>query len=141
MCLCSAEGHLFALSLLLISDIECPRYLDNMIVSSLTATHVLLGLVMVFSAKVLYDLVLSPLRHFRGPFLARFSDSYRAILTLGGRVDESYRKWHREWGTAVRVGPNAISIGDPDLIKVIYATKNPWLKVTRSLSDIYAHPY
>jgi hypothetical protein len=54
---------------------------------------------------------------------------YRSGLTHMGHVDYHKRRWHQKWGLAVRVGPNAISISDPDMIKVIYTTKNPWRKV------------
>ena len=95
-------------------------------VSVLPLLLVSLGLLV---AKVVYDIFLSPLRHFNGPFLARWTDAYRALLTAGGFVDHHKRAWHRRWGTAVRVGPNTISISDPELLKVIYTTKSPWIKV------------
>jgi hypothetical protein len=87
---------------------------------------VLAGMVAV---KVLYEITLSPLRRFPGPFLAKLTDFYRAGLTTRGNVDHHNRQWHQKWGSAVRVGPNAISLSDPELIKVVYTSKNAWLKV------------
>jgi hypothetical protein len=36
---------------------------------------------------------------------------------------------HRQYGSVVRIGPNALSISDPSMIRVIYSTRNPWKKV------------
>lgn len=100
-----------------------------MAISAISGTHVLLAVGSLVVAKILYEFLFSPLRHIPGPFLARFTDFYRAGLTWLGDVDGNQRAWHRRWGSAVRVGPNTIGISDPDLIKVIYTTKNSWLKV------------
>jgi hypothetical protein len=99
-----------------------------MALSSVLASYVLWAVVTLVGVRVVYELLLSPLRQFPGPLLARFT-FYRAGITLTGRLDHWKRAWHRRWGPAVRVGPNAISLSDPDLIKVIYTTKNAWLKV------------
>ncbi|KAK4235413.1 cytochrome P450 [Achaetomium macrosporum] len=99
-----------------------------MALSSVPISYVLWAVVALVVVRVVYELLLSPLRQFPGPLLAKFTDFYRAGLTLTGRVDHWKRTWHRRWGPAVRVGPNAISLNDPDLIKVIYTTKNAWLK-------------
>lgn len=107
-----------------------------MALSTISFTYVLYGGVALIVARVLYEFLLSPLKHIPGPFLAKFTDFYRAGLTTQGHVDSTTRGWHKKWGSAVRVGPNAISISDPDLIRVIYTTKNPWRKVSkRSLSN------
>ncbi|PSR82638.1 cytochrome P450 [Coniella lustricola] len=83
--------------------------------------------------KIAWDFLFSPLRNFPGPFAARFTDSWRAFWTARGDMDVTHLKWHRRYDkTAVRIGPNAVSIGDPALIRTIYSTKNPWKK-----SDMY----
>jgi hypothetical protein len=81
------------------------------------------------AGKLVYETFVSPLSKFPGPLAAKLTDGYRSLLTLGGDVDSHTRAWHDRWGTAVRVGPNAISLSDPDLIKAVYTTKNPWRKV------------
>ncbi|VUC35059.1 unnamed protein product, partial [Clonostachys rosea] len=103
-----------------------------MALSAIPPVLVLYGIVAVGAVKVVYELFFSPLSHIPGPFLAKFTDLYRSGLTHMGHVDSHKRRWHQKWGPAVRVGPNAISISDPDMIKVIYTTKNPWRK-----SDMY----
>jgi hypothetical protein len=80
--------------------------------------------------RVFYELLFSPLRRIPGPLSAKFTDFFRAYLATKGHVDGHMRAWHRKWGSAVRVGPNTVSISDPDLIRVIYTTRNPWRKVS-----------
>ncbi|KAI6779237.1 uncharacterized protein J7T54_007764 [Emericellopsis cladophorae] len=84
----------------------------------MTANPITLSLAIILatlaSAKLVWELLFSPLRAFPGD------------------VDRKHLAWHHKWGSAVRVGPNAISLNDPDLIKTLYGTKNPWRK-----SDMY----
>lgn len=87
---------------------------------------VLLGAVI---ARTAWELLFSPLKAFPGPFLAKFTNVLRAFRAYEGNFDIHARAWHRKCGSAVRVGPNAISLSDPDMIKVVYAVRNPWLKV------------
>ncbi|KAL2211773.1 cytochrome P450 [Sarocladium strictum] len=82
----------------------------------------------VIFAKIVWELFLSPLRAFPGPFLARFTDAWRAYLATTGAFDRHQINWHRQWGSTVRIGPKTISLSDPDLIKVVYASKNAWRK-------------
>ncbi|KAF4967945.1 hypothetical protein FSARC_4598 [Fusarium sarcochroum] len=79
-------------------------------------------------ARIVYEFFFSPLKRIPGPLLSKFTDFYRAYLAKQGHVDQDILSWHRKWGSAVRVGPNTISISDPDLIRVIYTTRNPWRK-------------
>ncbi len=105
-----------------------------MAIAAVSLSYMLIGTIILCSLGLIYDLLFSPLRHFKGPLIGRFTNFYRAVLTLGGKVDQHFQDWHRRWGHAVRVGPNAVSIADPDLIKVIYTTKNAWSKVSQGLS-------
>ena len=88
---------------------------------------VTLGLLVL--TKLVWDLFLSPLRSIPGPLLAKTTDIWRAIHTYRGRVDLKHVGLHRKYGTAVQVGPNCVSISDPNLIRTIYSTRNPWRKV------------
>jgi hypothetical protein len=98
-------------------------------VFSLKLGHILWGLFGLIVAKLSWEILLSPLRVFPGPFLAKITDTYRAALTVLGHIDSVHLDWHKRYGTAVRIGPNCISISDPGLIRTIYATKDAWLKV------------
>ncbi|RMY20294.1 hypothetical protein D0867_04098 [Hortaea werneckii] len=84
------------------------------------------------ATKLACDAFTSPLSSFPGPFAAKITDIYRALKTARGDIDSTHRKWHEEYGSAVRIGPNTVSFSDPYLIKVIYSTKNAWQK-----SDMY----
>lgn len=79
--------------------------------------------------KLIWEFLFSPLKDFPGPFAARFTNIWRVLATLRGQVDFVHVQLHRKHGSAVRIGPNVISLGDPKLIKTIYATNNPWKKV------------
>ncbi|KAF2768767.1 cytochrome P450 [Teratosphaeria nubilosa] len=98
----------------------------------MTLGQVAVALVLAAIAYAVYQLRFSRLSAFPGPFGSQVTDIPRAVAAATGRVDDIHRQWHKKYGTAVRIGPNAISISDPNLIKVIYATKNAWTK-----SDMY----
>lgn len=97
----------------------------------ISAVQLVCAAVVLVLTRVASELLFSPLKAFPGPFAAKFTDFWRAFLTVRGNVDTEMRNWHKRWGRAVRVGPNAISLCDPDLIKVVYAStsKNAWRKV------------
>ena len=80
-------------------------------------------------ARLIWELAFSPLRKFRGPLAARFTHLWRVRAVLLGNAEAHHRQWHRRYGTAVRVGPDAVMLDDPDLIKTIYTGKNAWKKV------------
>lgn len=86
-----------------------------------------LGLLLL--TKLVSDILLSPLRSIPGPFLAKSTDIWRAYHTHKGCVDRKHVELHRKYGSAVRIGPNCVSISDPSLIRTIYSTRNPWKKV------------
>lgn len=95
-----------------------------------TGGHFVLGLCLFIVSKIIWELLFSPLHRFPGPFAAKFTDVWRAAWSAKGDIDTTHLRWHRKYdATAVRIGPNAISIGDPALIRTIYSTKDPWKKV------------
>lgn len=105
---------------------------------ALSETQLALAVTLLIIVGVVRELFFSPLRAFPGPVVARFTNFWRAFLTTRGNVDSVTRGWHQKWGTAVRIGPNAISLSDPSLIRVVYAStsKNAWRKV-RSHPDLF----
>ncbi|KAJ5342086.1 hypothetical protein N7541_011210 [Penicillium brevicompactum] len=98
---------------------------------------VALGLLAV--TKLIWDTYFSSLRCIPGPALARITNVWRALHAYGGHIDRKNVQLHRKYGTAVRVGPNCVSISDPSLIRTIYSTRNPWKKVRYGapFSDMY----
>ena len=59
-----------------------------------------------------------------GPFLAGLSNFYRAYYYWNGRLSRKFQDLHRTYGYLVRVGPNHVSISDPDAIPIVHGT-NP----------------
>lgn len=99
--------------------------------------HPLLWVVVCSVAAIAFgQLLFSPLRAFPGPFASKFTKVWHAIAVLSGHIDRTNIEWHRKYGSAVRIGPNTISISDPNLIRVIYGTKSAWLKVHSDLRQV-----
>ncbi|KAJ5635329.1 uncharacterized protein N7484_008642 [Penicillium longicatenatum] len=92
----------------------------------------LIALGLLCLTKLVWDIFFSPLKAIPGPTLAKVTNFWRAIHTYRGRVDLKHLDLHRKYGNAVQIGPNCVSISDPDLIRTIYSTRNPWKK-----SDMY----
>ncbi|CAE6472151.1 unnamed protein product [Rhizoctonia solani] len=72
-------------------------------------------------------------RRFSGPWLAGLSGWWMSYTVLTGHQNEDIRKLHEKYGTFVRIGPNHISISDPDAMETVYAHGSGFLK-----SDFYA---
>lgn len=104
----------------------------------LQITHVLswIGLVMATLATVTlaifsFNFIFSPLKGYPGPLLTNFTDAWRFVTTAKGSVHLTHIELHRKHGRAVRMGPNLLSLLDPNLLKVMYNTSKPWKKAKR----------
>lgn len=64
-----------------------------------------------------------------GPALAKVSNLWRLIEAWKGHQELVLQKLHREHGELVQVGPNVVSIADPDAIETIYGIKADLPKV------------
>ena len=71
----------------------------------------------------------SPLKAIPGPFWAKFTDLWRVYSWWTGHTHLNQIELHRKLGTAVRMGPNFVSLSDPNTIKTVYSTKSSWKKV------------
>ncbi|KOC09244.1 cytochrome P450 monooxygenase [Aspergillus flavus] len=60
------------------------------------------------------------LRHFPGPLVARFTDLGRLWWVKTSRSHHHHMGLHSRYGQYVRLGPNMISISDPDAIPLVY---------------------
>lgn len=90
----------------------------------------------ILGALVLYVLITTlrsgfrqDLRTIPGPFLARFTRLFLFFHAVKGNGHTLYQDLHRKYGRIVRVGPNKISVSDPDLISKIYGIDNKYKKV------------
>ena len=67
-----------------------------------------------------------------GPFFASLSDLWLLWHCYRGRCYKDY-ELHREYGSPVlRLGPNTVSVSDPNAVKIIYG----WKRVFNKVHDI-----
>ena len=64
-----------------------------------------------------------------GPAFAKVSNLWRFIETWKGHLELVLRELHRKHGKVVQIGPNVVSITDPDAIETIYGIKADLPKV------------
>ncbi|KAK7911620.1 cytochrome P450 [Apiospora marii] len=69
-----------------------------------------------------------PLRHYPGPFLARFTNLWRLYITWRGQSHVVIHELHKKFGPVVRLGPSMLDLDILDFIKVVYSTKAQWKK-------------
>lgn len=91
----------------------------------------LLGSTLLLFFNLLQTYYRSPLKDIPGPFLAKITNLWRLFDVWGGRPELTQRMLHRKYGSAVRLGPNVVSLSDPRLIKTIYSTRGEYLKASR----------
>ena len=75
------------------------------------------------------------LRHIPGPFLAALTNFVRRSWVLAGDLHQKHTDLHRQYGTVVRVGPNAVLVSQPEAIDSIYGFKARFLKVIHIIRD------
>ena len=66
-----------------------------------------------------------------GPALAKVSNLWRLIEAWKGHQELGLLELHRKHGKIVQVGPEVVSIADPDAIETIYGIKADLPKVIR----------
>ncbi|KAH7335758.1 isobutene-forming enzyme and benzoate 4-hydroxylase [Rhizoctonia solani] len=59
-------------------------------------------------------------RRFPGPPLAGLTNWWMSSLVRTGHHSELVQQLHEKYGTFVRLGPNHISVADPDALEVVY---------------------
>lgn len=64
-----------------------------------------------------------------GPFLAGFTDLWRWNAQNSRGYSARLIRLHQKHGHLVRIGPNHISVSDPNAVAVVYATNPVWQKV------------
>ncbi|KAI0489982.1 cytochrome P450 [Xylaria cf. heliscus] len=95
---------------------------------SLTVKSVLVTIVAGACAYVLYQCVFSPLAVFPGPLAAKLSKGWRAYVTYRGQCHRDLVALHQRYGPVVRIGPNELSVGDPDAFLQIYRVSGTYPK-------------
>lgn len=77
---------------------------------------------------VIYSLLLSPLRGYPGPLLAKLSPLWIVVHCRRGRRSQAVSDLHKEYGDFVRISPTHVSIADPKAVQQIYGHKTGFLK-------------
>ena len=68
------------------------------------------------------------LRHIPGPRLAAQTNLVRRSWVTTGDAHQIHTDLHRQYGTVVRFGPNAVMVSQPKAIDKIYGFKTRFLK-------------
>lgn len=80
------------------------------------------------------------LRHIPGPFFAKFTNFQRVYWVKTKRAHLILQEAHEKYGELVRIGPNTVSIHNPELIPTIYTARLGFPKVS-ILSPNWLSPY
>ena len=96
-------------------------------------TYLLPLLVVILIAHLTRNRYKPVLRDIPGPFLASLSDLWQLVHCYRGDSRHEYLL-HRKYGSPLlRLGPDKISVADPEAIRVIYGYKPVFAKVPLSL--------
>jgi hypothetical protein len=105
-----------------------------MTVNSLVINTISVGIAYIL-LRLIFSYTTSPLRSIPGPFLAKFTDLWRLRDYWLCTQIQSHQELHKKLGPAVRIGPNMVSLSEPDLLKTVYSTRADYMKV--SVMTIY----
>ena len=75
----------------------------------------------------------SPLKGIPGPFLAKLTNIWRLVLVARKQSFIVLRDMHKQYGSVVRIGPNVLSLSNPQWIKIVYSTCGDFEKVRSSI--------
>ena len=64
-----------------------------------------------------------------GPFWAKLTNLQRVLYVKSGRSHEIHQKSHEKHGDLVRLGPNMVSISNPEAVPVVYPMRPGFRKV------------
>lgn len=71
----------------------------------------------------------SGLRHVPGPFIASVSSWWKLRAVLAKNMHRENVRVHEDYGPIVRIGPNHVSLADPESMKTIYGVQTVFRKV------------
>ncbi|KAI0382186.1 cytochrome P450 [Hypomontagnella monticulosa] len=63
-----------------------------------------------------------------GPFSARITDLWRFRAQNSRGYSAKLLSLHKKYGKLVRIGPNHVSISDPEAVPIVYSTNPVWVK-------------
>jgi hypothetical protein len=80
-------------------------------------------LICYLSGVVLYRLFLHPLARVPGPKAAALSNVWYARHVRDGRMLQLAKGMHRDYGPAVRVGPNEVWFDSKEAFRIVYGMR------------------
>jgi hypothetical protein len=89
----------------------------------------LLGILLLLLAVGCLLLTYRRLQNVPGPFLANFTNFWRAGIVYEGSSHNVYLRLHRKHGSAVRIGPNCVSLSSLEALQAIYSISAKFPKV------------
>ncbi|KAI0803957.1 cytochrome P450 [Xylaria sp. FL0064] len=95
---------------------------------SITAKSVLTTLFAGTFSYIIYQCFFSSLSVFPGPLAAKLSKGWRAYVTYRGHWHRDLVALHQRYGPVVRIGPNELSVVDPDAFLQIYRVNGAYAK-------------
>ncbi|KAF2638795.1 cytochrome P450 [Massarina eburnea CBS 473.64] len=98
-----------------------------MAVVNLVTTVSILG-VFVLLAHQIFSYLRSPLRKLPGPRIAKFTNLWRLKTHYDRTHVETQIDLHAKYGDVVQLGPNVVSVANPNMIKTIYSTRGTFPK-------------
>jgi len=94
-----------------------------------TLTLIPRGILVVY---LFLQVLLDPLRHIPGPFLARFTRLWYFVEIYKGSFERTNIELHKKYGPIVRIAPKEYSIDDVEAAKIIYGHGSQFVKVSSS---------
>lgn len=98
------------------------------LVSSLSAIILILAVSAILH-RIVYLFIFHPLRTYKGPYLAAFTDLWRYLYVRNHRERVLVVDLHAQYGNIVRAGPNKLSFADPGALKQICGINKGFVKV------------
>lgn len=83
------------------------------------------ALAVVLLSHVIYCRLFHPLAAVPGPFLASITTAWLAHAYWRQDFHKYAIQLHKEYGPVVRIAPNAVDVGDPEAVKIIYGISKP----------------
>lgn len=98
-----------------------------------TAVGILQALAFLVILKLIQNKLRAGLLSLPGPTIAAYTNSWRVYSVWKGNAHLDAIELHKKYGKLVRVGPNHVSISDPEYIPTIYGMKEDFTKVCCAL--------
>ncbi len=145
------ERHLFPfryvqfyLLLLAILTVARSHYLSVPTSQALKSSCGLSGIYFLglYSSLIIYRLFFNPLNRFPGPYFARLTKFHHVVRNKNLDGHHKLLELHQKHGQFVRIGPNDLSITDPDGVQVVSGgnskcTKAQWYSQDSPLTSMH----